>query len=125
MKEIVSKPEECYLISQNIPESSLYDLELVSAHRKIMCLIKQKNKKRPKIVYGESQSKKREVFDFLIYDYIMRVGQSTARDIADLVFKKDIYTASMYLGKLYKSRLVRRKEIIDPQGKQYLYAPVV
>ncbi len=124
MKEIINKPRECYLVSQNIPDNSLYDLELVTAHRKVMCLIKQQNKKRPVIVYGESKSKKREVIDFVIYDYIMAVGTCTAREIADMIFKKDIYTASMYLSKLFKLRLLRRKELIDEQGKQYIYTPV-
>ncbi len=124
MKELLSEDREVFLISKNIPDNSMYDLELVTAYRKIPCLVMQKNKKHPVVVFGERQVKKKEPHDFLIYDYIMATGKCTAREIADLVFKKDIYTASMYLGKLYKSRLVRRNELIDPQGKQYLYMPV-
>lgn len=125
MKEILDREREVFLVSTNIPENSFYDLELVTAYRKIPCLVLHKNKKHPAVVFGERQAKKKEPHDFLIYDYIMAAGKCTAREIADLIFKKDIYTASMYLGKLYKSRLVRRKELIDPQGKQFLYMPVV
>ena len=125
MKEILEGEREVFLVSKNIPENSLYDLELVTAYRKIPCLVMHKNRKHPTVVLGERQAKKKESHDLLIYDYIMATGKCTAREIADLVFKKDIYTASMYLGKLYKSRLVRRKELIDPQGKQFLYMPVI
>lgn len=124
MKELMADERGCFLISKNLPENSMYDLELVTAYRKVPCLVMQKNKKHPVVVYGEKQAKKKEPTDLLIYDYIMAAGKCTAREIADLVFKKDIYTASMYLGKLFKTRLVRRQEIIDPQGKQYLYMPV-
>ncbi len=90
-----------------------------------MTLVQQKGKKRPIIVYGDQYSSKREIKDFVLYDYIMHTGKASAREIADLIFKKDIYTASMYLGKLYKARLVRRKEMIDSQGKQYIYTSVI
>ncbi len=124
MKELVSEDRELFLVSKNIPDNSMYDLELVTSYRKVPCLVMQKNKKHPFIVFGEKQGKKKVSVDLLIYDYIMTAGKCTAREIADLVFKKDIYTASTYLGKLFKSRLIRRKEIIDPHGKQYLYMPV-
>jgi STAS-like domain of unknown function (DUF4325) len=125
MKELLDGEREVFLVSKNIPENSLYDLELVTAYRKIPCLVIHGNKKHPVVVFGERKAKKKESHDLLIYDYIMATGKCTAREIADLIFKKDIYTASMYLGKLYKSRLIRRKELIDPQGKQFIYTPVV
>lgn len=122
MKKLVEKTGEYYLLCENVPVNSIYDLELVTAHRKIPCLIKVANKKTPDVIYGENATKL-EKNQRTIYDLISKLGRSTAREIADLM-NKDIYTASTYLNKLYKMRLLRRKEHIDSHGKQFIYTPV-
>lgn len=122
MKKIIEKTGEYYLLSDNIPRDSLYDLQLVTAHRKTPCLINESDKKAPTVVYGENASKL-EKNQRTIYDLVVNLRKSTAREIADYM-SKDIYTASTYLNKLFKMRLLRRKEHIDAQGKQYIYTPV-
>lgn len=78
MKDIMGDERGCFLVSKNVPENSMYDLELVTAYRKIQCLVMQKNKRHPVVVYGERQAKKKEAADLLIYDYIMAAGKCTA-----------------------------------------------
>jgi DNA-binding CsgD family transcriptional regulator len=115
--------KKIYMVTQNIPDNSLYDLELVSFHRKIPCLVKFNDKKHPDIVYGKNASKM-ESNQLTVFDLVTRIERCTARKIADIM-KKDIYTISTYLNRLYKLRLLRREEQIDSQGKQYLYMPVI
>lgn len=122
MKKVIERTGEYYLVAENVPQDSLLDLELVTAHRRTPCLIKENNKKWPTVVYGENASKL-ENNQRTIYDLVMRLGRSTAREIADLM-NKDINTASTYLNKLFKMRLLRRREHIDTQGKQYIYTAV-
>jgi hypothetical protein len=124
MRELAhNKNNIYYLVSQNIPDNSLYDLELVTAHRKIPCLIKIANKKAPVLICGKDASKM-EKNQRLVFDIISRLGECTARKLADIL-EKDIYTASTYLNKLYKMRLFKRKELIDEKGKHFIYMPVI
>lgn len=110
-----------YVVYKNVPKDSLYDLELVTGHRKIPCLLLDDNDLKV-VCGGRNQGIENSALDTFLA--VKKMGTATAAQIARL-FDLTINAASTRLNNLYKLRLLRREEMITKQGRHYVYKMVL
>lgn len=91
--------------------------------RAALMLRNEMDKTKINILYYDTSFQflvKQEANLHVAFEYVQKVGETTARDIAE-VFDIEINSASNRLKKLYDSNKLFRREIKDEKGRQHIY----